>query len=128
MSTRPCAIARLRVAQRAERPRGPNAHPAKCLVASAGRKLQHFATAKRVGVWQALRQGSPLRAIVSALSAFLAAGLRPRTPLAKAIMLVLVIKLIGIAGMKLFMFPDGAQPVVDANAMARVIGVSPPAQ
>ena len=51
-----------------------------------------------------------MRAIVSSLAAFLAAGLRPRTPLAKAIVLVLVIKLIGIAGMKMFMFPDSAQP------------------
>jgi hypothetical protein len=65
-----------------------------------------------------------LRAIVSSFAAFLAAGLRPRTPLAKAIVLVLVIKLIGLAGMKVFMFPDGAQPVVDANAMARVVGVT----
>jgi hypothetical protein len=68
-----------------------------------------------------------LSAIASSLSAFLAAGLRPRTPLAKAIALVLIIKLIGIAGMKVFMFPDSGQPVVDANTMARVIGVSPPA-
>jgi len=42
--------------------------------------------------------------------------------------LVLVIKLIGIAGIKLFMFPDDTQPVVDANAMARVLGVSSPAR
>jgi hypothetical protein len=69
-----------------------------------------------------------LRAIASSLAAFLAAGLRPRTPLAKAIVLILVIKLIGIVGMKAFMFPDGAQPVVDANAMARVEGVPAPAQ
>jgi hypothetical protein len=69
-----------------------------------------------------------LRAIVSSFAAFLAAGLRPRTPLAKAIVFVLVIKLIGIAGMKVFMFSDSAQPVVDANAMARVVGVPAPAQ
>ena len=67
-----------------------------------------------------------MRAIVSSLTAFVAAGARPRTPLAKAIVLVLVIKLIGIAGIKTFMFPDRAQPVVDAAAMARVIGVSAP--
>jgi hypothetical protein len=58
----------------------------------------------------------------------LTAGLRPRTPLAKAIVFVLVIKLIGIAGMKVFMFSDSAQPVVDADSMARVMGVSAPAQ
>ena len=64
-----------------------------------------------------------MSAILSSLTAFLAAGVRPRTPLAKAIVLVLVIKLVGIAGMKVFMFADGAQPAVDATAMARVIGV-----
>jgi hypothetical protein len=69
-----------------------------------------------------------LRAIASSLAAFLASGLRPRTPLAKAIVLVLVLKLVGIAGMKVFMFPDSAQPIVDANAMARVVGVSAPAR
>ena len=74
----------------------------------------------------AFRRGHLLRAILSSLTAFLAAGLRPRTPLAKAIVFVLVIKLIGIAGIKLFMFPDDAQPVVDANAMARVLGVVNP--
>jgi hypothetical protein len=68
-----------------------------------------------------------LRAIFSSLTAFLAAGLWPRTPFAKAIVFVLVIKLVGIAGIKLFMFPDGAQPVVDANAMAHVLGVANPA-
>ncbi len=68
-----------------------------------------------------------MRAIFSSLTAFLAAGLRPRTPLARAIVFVLVIKLIGLASIKLFMFPEAAQPVVDANAMARVIGVSNPA-
>lgn len=69
-----------------------------------------------------------MRAIVSSLVAFFAAGLRPRTPLAKAIVLILVIKLIGIAGMKVFMFPDSAQPVVDSGVMAHVIGVATPAQ
>jgi hypothetical protein len=65
-----------------------------------------------------------LRPILSSLSAFLAAGLRPRTPLAKAIMFVLVIKLIGITAVRLYMAADGVQPVVDANTMAQVFGVS----
>ena len=63
-----------------------------------------------------------ISAIASSLSAFAAAGVRPRTPLAKAIVVILVIKLIGIAGMKIFMFPDSSRPVVDAAAVARVIG------
>jgi hypothetical protein len=66
----------------------------------------------------------PLSAILSSLTAFLAAGARPPTPLAKAIVLVLVLKFIGIAGIKVFMFPDSAQPVVDATAMAHAIGPS----
>ena len=67
-----------------------------------------------------------MRAIFSSLTAFVSAGVRPATPLAKAIVLVLILKLIGIAGIKVFMFPDNAQPVADAAAVARL--VSPSAQ
>lgn len=66
-----------------------------------------------------------MRAILSSMGAFLAAGLWPRTTLAKAIVLILVIKLIGIVGIKTFGFPDSAQPRVDATAMARVLGAQP---
>jgi hypothetical protein len=66
-----------------------------------------------------------LRAILSSLGAFLAAGLWPRTPLAKAIVFVLAIKLIGIAGMKIALFPDSTRPAIDANSMARDLGVLP---
>jgi len=59
------------------------------------------------------------------MGAFLAAGLWPRTPLAKAIVFVLVIKLIGIAGIKAFGFPDSGESRVDAGAMARVLGAQP---
>jgi hypothetical protein len=72
----------------------------------------------------ALTEGNPLRPILSSLTDFLAAGARPRTPFAKAIVLVLIIKLVGIVGMKAFMFPDSSKPVVDATAVARVVGVS----
>jgi len=58
------------------------------------------------------------------LTAFLTAGARPRTPFAKAIVLVLIIKLAGIVGMKAFMFPDSSKPVADAATVARVLGVS----
>jgi len=63
-----------------------------------------------------------LSAVASSLTAFAAAGIRPRTPFAKAIVIILVIKLIGIAGMKIFMFPDSARPVIDAAAVAQAIG------
>jgi hypothetical protein len=43
-------------------------------------------------------------------------------------MIVLLIKLLGIVGMKVFLFSDSAQPAVDANTMARVLGVSPQAR
>jgi hypothetical protein len=69
-----------------------------------------------------------LHAIGASLAAFAAAAIWPRTPLAKAVVLVLVIKLIGIAGIKMIMFPDNAQPVVDAAGMARAIGPAPPPQ
>jgi hypothetical protein len=64
-----------------------------------------------------------VRAIFSSLALFVSAGMRPRTPLARAIVLVLILKLIGIAGIKLFMFPDNARPVVDEIAMARAMGL-----
>jgi hypothetical protein len=69
-----------------------------------------------------------LRAILSSLSAFVAAGLRPRTSLAKAIAIVLLVKLIGMAAVSLYVTTNGAEPVVDASAMARVLGVSPAGQ
>jgi hypothetical protein len=61
-------------------------------------------------------EGRPLGAILSSLAAFIAAGARPPTPLARAIVLALAIKV--------FMFPQSTQPVVDASAMARAIGPS----
>jgi hypothetical protein len=63
-----------------------------------------------------------LQAILSSLRAFAAAGLRPRTPLAKAVVLVLCIKLIGVLVMQLIAV--NYQPAVDASAMAHAIGVA----
>jgi hypothetical protein len=57
------------------------------------------------------------------LGSFIAAGLRPQSRLAKAIVLILVIKLIGLVAIKSFLFPDSAKPVADAAAIARVIGL-----
>ena len=74
---------------------------------------------------RALTEGNPMRPILSSLTAFLTAGARPRTPFAKAIVLVLIIKLAGIVGMKAFMFPDSSEPVADAATVARVLGLSP---
>lgn len=66
-----------------------------------------------------------MRSIVSSLGAFAAAGLRPRTALAKAIMLVLLIKLVAVTVVKIYMVTDGANSHVDAAAMAQALGVSP---
>jgi hypothetical protein len=67
-----------------------------------------------------------LNAILSTLGAFLTAGVRPPTPLAKAIMVVLVIKLVAIAGIGVFLGSDGRRPVVDPIAVSRLIGPSTP--
>ena len=67
-----------------------------------------------------------MRAILASLGAFAAAGLRPRTALAKAIVLVLVIKLIGVTAMRIYLSIGNVEPAVDAAMMARVIGVVAP--
>jgi hypothetical protein len=66
-----------------------------------------------------------LNAVLSSIVAFLAAGVRPPTPFAKAIRLVLAIKLVAIASIGMVMLAGRARPGVDATAVARLIG--PPA-
>ena len=65
-----------------------------------------------------------MNAILSSLGDFLAAALRPQTPLARAIVAVLVVKLIVIAGIGAFMHAGGGQAAVGAEAMARLLGPS----
>lgn len=65
-----------------------------------------------------------MRPIFSSLTAFLTAGATPRSPFAKAIVLVLILKLVGIAAIKTFMFPDSSKPVANAATVAQVLGVS----
>jgi hypothetical protein len=69
-------------------------------------------------------RGPTLNAVLSSLSAYLAAGVRPQTPLAKAIALVLVVKLVAIAGASVFLFSSSGRPVVDSTAVSRLIGPS----
>ena len=66
-----------------------------------------------------------MNATLSSLAAFLAAGVWPRTPLAKAIRLGLVIKLFAIGGIGVFMLASSGRPVIGPIAVARLIG--PPA-
>jgi hypothetical protein len=65
-----------------------------------------------------------LNAVLSSLAAYLVAGVRPPTPLAKAIVLVLVVKLIAIAGAGVFLFSSGGRLVVDSSAVSRLISPS----
>ena len=65
-----------------------------------------------------------LKAVLLTLADFVKAGLRPRTPLARAIAVALAIKLVIIVSMKVFLFSGDARPAVDEAAVARLIGPS----
>jgi hypothetical protein len=69
-------------------------------------------------------EGNPLNAILSSLADFIAAAVRPRTPLARALRLALALKLVAIAAIAIFLFPESGRPVVDPSAVARLIGPS----
>ena len=63
-----------------------------------------------------------MNAVWSSLGAFLAALVRPRTPLVRAIRMVLFIKLIAIAGMGAFMLAGRGQAPAGAELTARLLG------
>jgi len=67
-----------------------------------------------------------MNAVLSSLAAFLAAGARPPTPLAKAIVLVLVVKLMAIAAIGVSLFSSSGRMVVDSTTVSRLIGPSVP--
>lgn len=67
-----------------------------------------------------------MNAVLSSLAAFLAAGARPPTPLAKAIVLVLVVKLMAIAAIGVFLFSSPGRMGVDSITVSRLIGPSLP--
>jgi hypothetical protein len=69
-------------------------------------------------------RGPSLNAVLSSLAAYLVAGVRRPTPLAQAIVLVLVFKLMVIAGAGVFLFSSSGRLVVDSNAVSRLIGPS----
>ena len=63
------------------------------------------------------------RPVLASLAAFVGAGLRPRSMLARAVVFVLAAKLIAVAGMMAYQhFTD--QEVVDAAAVGRLLGPS----
>jgi hypothetical protein len=53
---------------------------------------------------------------------FLLAGIRPKTPLAKAIVFVLILKLAVVASMQVFLLCGEAQPDVNALTMRHLLG------
>jgi hypothetical protein len=57
-----------------------------------------------------------MSSLLSALAEFASAGLRPRTPLAKAIVLALLVKLCVVVAMRLFLFSGEAAPPADDEA------------
>jgi hypothetical protein len=67
-----------------------------------------------------------MNAVLSSLAAFLAAGVRPPTPLARAIVLVLIVKLIAIMAVGVFLFSSSGRLVVDSATVSRLIGPSMP--
>ena len=71
-------------------------------------------------------RGPTLNAVLSSLAAYLVAGVRPPTPLAKAIVLVLAVKLMAIAGAGIFLFSSSGRMIVDSAMVSRLIGPSVP--
>jgi hypothetical protein len=66
------------------------------------------------------------KAVLASLAAFINAGLQPASPLARAIVIVLAAKLIAIAAMMVFLFVADLNTAVDAAAVGRLLGPSPP--
>lgn len=64
----------------------------------------------------------PTHPVLSSIGDFVLAGLRPRTPLARAIVFVLVLKLVLVASMQVFLLCSSAQPDVSALTIQRVLG------
>ena len=62
--------------------------------------------------------------LLSALAAFVRAGLRPQSALARAIVAVLVIKLVAVTGMMVFQHYADQRAVADAAGVARRLGPS----
>lgn len=57
-------------------------------------------------------------AVLSSLADFVSAGLRPRTPLAKAISVAILVKLCVVIAMRIFLFGADQRPHVDASVLA----------
>ncbi|HTT46812.1 MAG TPA: hypothetical protein VMG39_02305 [Pseudolabrys sp.] len=62
------------------------------------------------------------RPLLSSLAAFAGAAFRPRGMLARAIVIVLALKLIAVAGMAVFAHFSDRSASIDAAAVERLIG------
>ncbi len=62
------------------------------------------------------------RPLIETLAAFLGAGLRPPTALARAIVVVLAAKLVAVAAMSVYFHFANQRVVVDAAAIGRLLG------
>jgi len=63
--------------------------------------------------------------LMTTLGDFISAGLRPRTPLAKAISLALLMKLCVVVAMRIFLFGADVRPHLDEPAIAKhLLGAS----
>lgn len=62
--------------------------------------------------------------LLSSIGDFLLSGIRPKTPLARAIVFVLVLKLAVVASMQVFLLCGEAHPDVNALTIRHVLGPS----
>jgi hypothetical protein len=62
--------------------------------------------------------------VLSSLAAFLGSAIRPRSMLARAIVLVLALKLVAVIGMAIYAHYTDQSAAVDAAAIDRLIGPS----
>ena len=70
-------------------------------------------------------QSDETHPVVATLHEFLRTAMRPRTALAKAIVVMLGVKLAFLLAMAAFLALGESRPVVDGVTMARLIGPAP---
>ena len=68
--------------------------------------------------------GAQSQPALSSLRAFLAAALRPRTPLARAIVAVLSVKLVAVTAMAVYFHFASQHVAANAAAIGRLLGPS----
>ena len=66
----------------------------------------------------------PARPLLSSLAAFVQAGLRPKTMLSRAIVTVLVVKLVAVAAMMFYQHHEDRSAVADSAGVAYRLGPS----